>query len=125
MAEADADCRKAIDGVYTRQKSQQKNQTEAILRVSGEMEEPSSGRFQLGDRSSYLKAWTNCAGAHGQDPMKVFKPRSMMQEHRQLSKRANTSSGDQLEKQTQNFEKFFGIVAQVCNELLRGGALVL
>jgi hypothetical protein len=49
----------------------------------------------------------------------------MMQEHRQLSKRANTSSGDQLEKQTQNFEKFFGIVAQVFNESLRDGTLVL
>jgi hypothetical protein len=42
----------------------------------------------------------------------------VMQEHRQLSKRANTSSEDQLEKQTQNFEKCFGIVAQVLNDPL-------
>jgi hypothetical protein len=46
-----------------------------------------SGRCQLGDRSHYPKAWKDHAEAHGQDPMKFFKPRSMMQEHRQLGKR--------------------------------------
>jgi hypothetical protein len=82
------------------------------------MEESPSGGCQLGDRSSHSKAWTDHAGAHGQEPMKIFKLRSMMQEHRQLSKRASTSSGEQLEKQTQNFEKCFGIVAQVLNDPL-------
>jgi hypothetical protein len=33
----------------------------------------------------------------------------MMQEHRQLSKRANTSSGDLLDKQTQVFESDLGL----------------
>jgi hypothetical protein len=33
----------------------------------------------------------------------------MMQEHRQLIKRANTSSGDQLDKQTQIFENALGL----------------
>jgi hypothetical protein len=104
VVEADVDYRKSTDGAYTRQKSHQKNQTEAILRVSGEMEESPNRRYQMGDRSSYPKAWAYHAGAHGQEPMKVLKPRSMMQEHRQLSKRASTSSGDQLDKQTKNFE---------------------
>ena len=42
-------------------------------------------------------------------------PWYVMQEHRQLIKRASTSSGDQLDKQTQIL-KCFGIVAQVFNE---------
>jgi hypothetical protein len=33
----------------TRQASEKKDQAEAILRVSGQMEEPPSGRCQLGD----------------------------------------------------------------------------
>jgi len=40
----------------------------------------------------------------------------VMQEHRQLIKRASTSSGDRLDKQTQIL-KCFGIVAQVFNEV--------
>jgi hypothetical protein len=32
------------------------------------------------------EAWTDHAEAHGQEPMKVFKPRSMMQEHRVYQK---------------------------------------
>ena len=82
------------------------------------MEESSSGICQLGDRSSYPKTWTDYAGAHGQEPMKVFKPRSMMQEHRQLSKRANTSSERSAGETNPNFEKCFGIVAQVLNDRL-------
>jgi hypothetical protein len=58
VAEADVDCREATDGVYTRQESEQKDQAEAILRVSGQMEEPPSGRCQLGKQSSDTKAWT-------------------------------------------------------------------
>jgi hypothetical protein len=80
------------------------------------MEESPSGRCQLGDRSSHSKAWTDHAGAHGQEPMKVFKPRSMMQEHCQLSKRASTSSERSDGETNPNFEKFFGIVAQAFNE---------
>jgi hypothetical protein len=49
------------------------------------MEKPPSGGCQLGDRDSYTKAWAHCAGAHEQEPMKSFEPRSMMQEHRSLN----------------------------------------
>jgi hypothetical protein len=34
----------------------------------------------------------------------------MMQEHRQLIKRASTSSGDQLDKPTQIFENTLGLL---------------
>jgi hypothetical protein len=37
------------------------------------------------DRSSYSEAWAHRAAAHGQEPMKTFEPRSMMQEHLQLT----------------------------------------
>ena len=49
------------------------------------MEEPPSGGCQLGDRGSDSEAWADCIGAHGQEPMKSFEPRSMMQEHRSLN----------------------------------------
>jgi hypothetical protein len=35
------------------------------------------------------KAWAHCAGAHEQEPMKSFEPRSMMQEHHSPIKRAS------------------------------------
>jgi hypothetical protein len=78
VAEADVDCREATDGAYTRQEREQKDQAEAILRVSSQMEEPPNGRCQLGKRISDTKAWTDRVGAHGQEPVKVFKLRSMM-----------------------------------------------
>jgi hypothetical protein len=45
------------------------------------MEKSPSGGCQLGNRDSDSKAWADCAGAHGQEPMKSFELRSMMQEH--------------------------------------------
>ena len=48
VVEADADCREATDGAYTGQENQQKDQMKAILRVSGQMEEPPNGRCLLG-----------------------------------------------------------------------------
>jgi hypothetical protein len=48
VAVANVDCREATDGVYNRQESEQKDQAEVILRVSGQMEGSSSGRCQLG-----------------------------------------------------------------------------
>jgi hypothetical protein len=47
------------------------------------MEKPPSGGCQLGDRSSNFETWADRAGAHEQEPMKSFEPRSMMQEHPQ------------------------------------------
>jgi hypothetical protein len=35
--------------------------------------------------------------------MKVFKPRSMMQEHRQLNKRASMEGNEQLDKPAESF----------------------
>jgi hypothetical protein len=49
------------------------------------MEEPPRGGCQLGDRGSDSEAWADCTGAHGQEPMKSFELRSMMQEHRSLN----------------------------------------
>jgi hypothetical protein len=72
VAEADADYRKATDGENTRQKSQQKDQTEAILQVSGE--------------------WKN-------HPVE-----DVMQEHRQLIKRASAEAERQLDSASTNFE---------------------
>jgi hypothetical protein len=40
----------------------------------------------------------------------------LMQEHRQLIKRAITSSGDQLDKSTQIFENALGLLRQTFNE---------
>jgi hypothetical protein len=49
----------------------------------------------------------------------------MMQEHHQHIKRARTSSGRQLDKPTHIFEKFFGNVAPIFNEVIyEGGTLV-
>jgi hypothetical protein len=45
------------------------------------MKKSPSGGCQLGNRGSDSEAWADCAGAHGQEPIKSFKPRSMMQEH--------------------------------------------
>jgi hypothetical protein len=56
--------------------------------------------------------------------MKIFKPRSMMQEHRQHIKRASAEGGRQLDKPARNFENTLGIVAQVFNEAIYEGALV-
>jgi hypothetical protein len=56
------------------------------------MEESPSGGCYLGDRSNNLDAWTNYVRAHGQESMKIFELRSMMQEHHQRIKRASTSS---------------------------------
>jgi hypothetical protein len=42
-----------------------------------------------GNRSSDLEAWSYCARAHGQETMKIFEPRSMMQEHLHFIKRAS------------------------------------
>jgi hypothetical protein len=40
----------------------------------------------------------------------------MMQEHHRLIKRASTSSGDQLDKPTQIFENYLGLLRQTFNE---------
>jgi hypothetical protein len=90
VAEAYADSIEATDGVHHRQESGKEDQAKEVLRVPGEMEKSPSGRCQLGDRSSDTEAWTDHAGAHGQEPMKLFKSRSMMQEHPQHIKRAST-----------------------------------
>jgi hypothetical protein len=49
VAEADADCREAADGVHTGQASGKEDQKKRILRVSGQVEESPSGRCQLGN----------------------------------------------------------------------------
>jgi len=79
------------------------------------VEKPPSGGCQLGDRCSNTKAWAHRAGAHGEYPMKSFEPRSMMQEHCSLIKRANTSRGNNWTTPTQ-ISKHFDIVVPNINE---------
>jgi hypothetical protein len=84
------------------------------------MEEPPSGGCQLGNRSGDTKTWSHHAGAHGQEPMKYFELRSMMQEHRSLIKRASVWSKErQLDKPGNLFLNFTLIfVAPSINELM-------
>jgi hypothetical protein len=72
------------------------------------MEKSPSGGCQLGNRCSDTKAWAHHVGTHGQDPMKYFEPRSMMQEHRSLTKRASAWSKEKTagEHRHLNFEIF-------------------
>jgi hypothetical protein len=83
------------------------------------MEESPSGGCQLGDRGSDFETWADCTGAHGQEPMKSFEPRSMMQEHRtphQASQRVEKET-IQLDKPANLFEFFdLGIVAPPFNK---------
>jgi hypothetical protein len=37
------------------------------------------------ETEAVFEAWADCTGAHEQEPMKSFEPRSMMQEHRSLN----------------------------------------
>jgi hypothetical protein len=53
------------------------------------MEKLPNGGCQLGNRGSDPKTWAFYTGAHGQEPMNSFEPRSMMQEHPYLIKRAS------------------------------------
>jgi hypothetical protein len=86
--------------MHTGQESGKEDQMKTILRVSGQMEISPSGRYQLRDRRIYPKAWTDCAGAHGQEPMKFFKPGNMMQEHHQ-SNEPTHQAGDSWTSQHQ------------------------
>ena len=75
------------------------------------MESSPSGGCQLGRGSSNLETWVDCTGAHGQDPMKSFEPRSMMQEHPhrphldQASQRVEEK--EQLDSANNTFLNFF------------------
>jgi hypothetical protein len=78
--------------------------------------EPPSGGCQLGDRGSDSEAWADCTGAHEQEPMKSFEPRSMMQEHRSIhhtsqreEKKLNSWTSQQI--LFEHFEFHLGIVA--------------
>jgi hypothetical protein len=70
------------------------------------MEEPPSGGFQLGNRGIHTEAWSHHVAAHGQEPIKYFEPRSMMQEHPHLDQESQrVEAKEQLDSaSTYNFE---------------------
>jgi hypothetical protein len=84
------------------------------------MEESPSGGCHLGDKSSDTETWAHCVGAHGQEPMKYFETRSMMQEHHSLVKRASAWTRERQLDQPANFFLNFTLrfVAPNINELM-------
>jgi hypothetical protein len=67
-------------------KTRRKQYFEYLVKWKNHPVEDASWENEVSD----TKAWTYHAGAHGQEPMKFFKPGSMMQEHRSHIKRAST-----------------------------------
>jgi hypothetical protein len=72
------------------------------------------------ETEAFIQKHGHCTGAHGQEPMKSFEPRSMMQEHPHLIKRASTWSKEKTagECQHSNVEIFLIFGAPNINALV-------
>jgi hypothetical protein len=87
-------------------KTRRKEYYEYLVKWKNHPVEDASWEVEASD----TEAWKDRAGAHGQESMKVFKPRSMMQEHCQKHKASQRGVEDRWISQ-HTFWKYFGNVA--------------